>query len=148
MSQRAHRSFLPLFAVLFVSMCFAEEPAKKLSEKQIAKLIEQLGSSDFHIRESANRQLRQAEEALPALRQAAQSSDLEVRRRAKEIVAALEQRLSERFLRQAVARVNEEGVDLFIDRMVLQKDYANETRWKAVIEVARTLSKCEPTVHR
>src|SRR5262249_41793835 len=105
MSQRMY-GFLPALEVLFISMCFAEESPKKLSEEQIAKLIEQLGSSDFHVREDANHQLREVEEALPALRRAAQASDPEVRRRAKEVVASLERRLSERFLRQAVARVN------------------------------------------
>jgi hypothetical protein len=140
MSQRMHGLFSVL-AVLFASISVAEETPKKLSQEQIAKLIEQLGNSDFEVRESANRQLREMEEALPALRRAAQSSDLEVRRRAKEVVAVLEKRLSERFLRQAVTRVNEEGLDLFIDRMVLQKDYANEARWKAFVELARALSK-------
>lgn len=140
MSQRMH-SFFAAFAVLFVSIGFAEEPPKKASEKQIAMLIERLGSSDFDVREKASRQLREMEEALPALRRAVQSSDLEVRLRAKEIVAEIERRLNERFLRQALARVNQEGIDLFMDRMVLQKDYANETRWKAVVELARALSK-------
>lgn len=135
------QSFFPVLAMILASVVLAVEPPKKPSAEQIAKLIEHLGSSDFEARESATRRLGGMEEALPALRRAAQSSDLEVQRRAKAVIADIEQRVNERFLRQALARVNQEGVDLFVDRMVLQKGYAGDTHWKAVVELARALSK-------
>ena len=100
----------------------------------IARLIAQLSSDEFQVREQASRQLAELEEALPALRRAAKSDDAEVRRAAEELVSRLETRLEERFIQEAVGRVNEEGLDVFIDRMVLQKDFATEARWKAVVE--------------
>jgi hypothetical protein len=115
--------------------------AKETPDKEIARLIEQLGSKEFRAREQATRRLKELDEALPALRRAVKSSDLEMRRRAEGIIAVIEARLAERFIKEAVARVNEEGLDLFIDRMVLGKGYATDARWKASVELARALAK-------
>jgi hypothetical protein len=113
---------------------------KKVSAEEIGRLIDQLGSKDFKTRDKATRRLKELDEALPALRQALKSpAGEETRRRVEGVIAVIEARLAEAFIREAVARVNEEGLDLFIDRMVLQKGYANEARWKAAIELARAL---------
>jgi hypothetical protein len=117
------------------------DAAKTATSEQIAALIAQLGSDEFAVREQAQRRLGDLEEALPALRAAAKSEDPEVRRAAQELVGRLEARLEERFVREALARVNDEGLDVFIDRMVLEKDYPTEARWKAAVEVARALAK-------
>jgi formylglycine-generating enzyme required for sulfatase activity len=57
---------------------------------RIAALVKQLGDEDFDIREKAQRDLEKAgEAALPALRKAEALPDLEVRRRAVEVVRAI-----------------------------------------------------------
>jgi hypothetical protein len=53
-------------------------------------LINQLGSEQYAEREAAGRELaKYGAQALPALRQAARSSDAEVRRRVKELLQAI-----------------------------------------------------------
>jgi WD40 repeat protein len=62
--------------------------------EDIARLIKQLGSENFAEREAASKRLGAlGEPALEQLRQAAQSADPEVRRRARELCAAIERRL-------------------------------------------------------
>jgi hypothetical protein len=62
--------------------------------ERVAKLIQQLGSEQFKEREEATRALEAiGAPALPALRQAAMSKDLEVRRRAVKLIVAIERRL-------------------------------------------------------
>jgi hypothetical protein len=113
-----------------------------VSDEEIARLIEQLGGKDFKAREAATRRLRELDEALPALRRALQAPvNEEMRRRAESALAVIESRQAEKFIRQAVERVNEVGLDLFIDRMVLQKGPATEARWKATVELARALAR-------
>jgi hypothetical protein len=61
---------------------------------QIARLVEQLGSEDFDQREAAARALdKLGAPTLEALRKAAQSSDLEVRRLAQELDERIERRI-------------------------------------------------------
>jgi hypothetical protein len=115
--------------------------AKKASDEEINQLITQLGSADFKNRDRATRRLKQVDAALPALRRALSSPDAEVRQRAGQVLAVLEARQAEAFIREAVARVNDEGLDLFIDRMVLEKAYASAPRWKAAVELTRALAR-------
>src|SRR6478672_1718576 len=57
----------------------------------VAKLIEQLGSPSFPVRERAVKQLRErGPAALPALRKAMESKDEEVRKRAESLIPPLE----------------------------------------------------------
>jgi hypothetical protein len=116
-------------------------PPKKATEAQIGQWIEELGNAKFKIRMDASRQLKEIDDALPALRNALKTGDLERRRRVEEIIGVIELRLVERFITEAVAQVNDEGLDLFIDRMVLKKEYATEARWKAAINLANGLAK-------
>jgi hypothetical protein len=44
-------------------------------------------------------------------------ADLEATRRLATIVATIESRQAERFIQQALRRVNEEGIDVFVDRI-------------------------------
>jgi hypothetical protein len=61
---------------------------------QVARLIRQLGSEQYSEREAASRQLDSVgPDCLEALRQATRDDDAEVRRRAAELVARIEQRL-------------------------------------------------------
>jgi hypothetical protein len=62
--------------------------------ERVATLIEQLGSEQFQERERATQALDAiGGPALPALRQAAKSKDLEVSRRAKRLIVRIERRL-------------------------------------------------------
>jgi hypothetical protein len=58
-------------------------PASAGNKELVDQLIRQLGSNDFKLREDATRKLKEMDDALPAVHAAAQSSDLEVRRRRK-----------------------------------------------------------------
>ncbi len=90
---------LALLALVFLSSALHAEHADhrreaappkataKPTREQIARWIEQLGSDDFKVREEASQHLWEAGEAgEPALREAATSSDIEVRRRARELL--------------------------------------------------------------
>ncbi len=61
---------------------------------RIAKLVLRLGSADFDQRETASKELDAiGAPALPALKKAASSNDVETRRRAEELIARIEKRL-------------------------------------------------------
>jgi WD40 repeat protein len=63
-------------------------------DAEIARLVKQLGSDEFEKREAATRRLNEiGEPALDALRRAAAGADLEVNRRARDVIAAIEKRL-------------------------------------------------------
>lgn len=86
------------FALLLLALPFvpteAAAPPAGPSAAEVARLIEQLGDDDFDVREAATERLKLAgEPALPALDKAAASGDLEVRRRARRVVSAVEARL-------------------------------------------------------
>jgi WD40 repeat protein len=87
---------LPLLflAALPTALLPAAAPPAGPSSAEVARLIGQLGDDDFSVREGATaRLLRAGEPALPPLCKALASDDLEVRRRAGSIVAAIEARL-------------------------------------------------------
>ncbi len=132
-----HESLLSLLAGILI---IAEGPAAKLTPADVERLVARLGSDSYRLREQASARLVQIDEALPALRRALLAPDLEVRRRAKAVLAAAEARRAERLMQTAVAQVNDEGFDLFIDRMVLEPGYAEEGHWKAAVQLARALA--------
>ena len=84
-------------AFVLASLTFAAvaaAPPTGPSSAEVNRLIGQLGDDDFQVREAATgRLLRAGEPALDALHKALASDDLEVRRRAGRIVAAIEGRL-------------------------------------------------------
>jgi WD40 repeat protein len=84
------------FVVLTIpfAVC-ADPPSDKPDAAAIAKWVDRLGDDDFDRREEAAKKLEAAgEEALPALREAAEkNSDAEVRAAAKKVARAIEQGL-------------------------------------------------------
>ncbi len=91
------RSWISAFILLFgVHALPAAEPATKPAEaERVARLIAQLGSSQFAEREAATRALAAlGPAALDGLRRAAQADDAEVRRRAQKLLRGVEQRLT------------------------------------------------------
>ena len=87
---------IPFVAVCWIALTLtvrAETPpaAKPAADVAIQQLVQQLGDNDFRKRDEASRALQAAgAQALPALRIARNSTDAEVRRRANELVPALE----------------------------------------------------------
>src|SRR5262249_35420991 len=87
-----------LLLILFLLLAFAvqvrsESPTKE-KPAEVERLIKQLGSNNFAEREVASRRLEDiGEPALEALRKAASArDDAEVRRRAQDLVRAIERR--------------------------------------------------------
>jgi HEAT repeat protein len=69
----------------------ADEPQGGAPEKDMKRLIGQLGSERYKDREQATRHLAQlGKAALPGLKEAAKSPDAEVRRRAQRLLEQLE----------------------------------------------------------
>jgi hypothetical protein len=67
--------------------------AEKSTDAEVAKLIKQLGSDEFAVREAATESLDKIGlPALPALRKAAKDGDAEISRRAEELVSRIEKR--------------------------------------------------------
>jgi WD40 repeat protein len=87
------RSRIALLALLLLALPLISVPAAPDAD-EMARLVKQLGDDDFARREAASKRLIEIGElALDALRNAAESDDAEVRRRAGEIVAGIENRL-------------------------------------------------------
>src|SRR5438270_9676105 len=83
-----------LLALSLPLRLLAAAPPAGPSGAEVTRLIGQLGDEDFDTRESATARLKLAgEPALDALHKATKSDDLEVRRRARRIVASIEGRL-------------------------------------------------------
>ena len=79
------------FAGLLLVLPFVPAVADDPDDKEIARLVKQLGSSDFRIREAATKRLTEiGEPALDPLRNV--TTPLESRRRAEQIVAVLDKK--------------------------------------------------------
>jgi gas vesicle protein len=82
--------------VLFLTTSISfplDEPTKAAAAdaKQLKKLIHELGSDDFSVREKATQGLTDiGRTALPALREALQSADAEVRQRARRVMDSIQ----------------------------------------------------------
>src|SRR6266404_1755351 len=82
------------FALLLLAVPFVPAVADDPDDKEIARLVKQLGSSDFRVRDAATKRLKEiGEPALDAMTKAATHSDVEVRRRAVDLVAVIENKL-------------------------------------------------------
>jgi HEAT repeat protein len=69
----------------------ADESKSMASSKDVNRLIDQLGSDRFEDREQATQQLSQlGKSALPGLKEATNSPDAEVRRRAQQLIQQIE----------------------------------------------------------
>src|SRR2546426_2403068 len=82
------------FAFLLLMLPFVPAVADDPDDKEIARLVKELGSSDFRTRHNATKRLgRIADSLLKALDEAGMNTDPEVSRRAQQIVAAIEMKL-------------------------------------------------------
>ena len=82
------------FAGLLLVLPFVPAVADDPDDKEIARLVKQLGSSDFRTRDAATKRLKElGEPALDAVIRPMMTKDVEARRRAEQIVAVIEDRL-------------------------------------------------------
>jgi hypothetical protein len=87
------RLLLPVLLLGLAGLAPQAAAAAEAVPAQVARLIEQLGSTDFAVRERAGRELEAVGlAALPELRRAANGDDPEVRRRAETLARRLEAR--------------------------------------------------------
>ena len=91
----------------------ADEPA--LPEPDAARLVRDLGSNDFKVREAATRRLLEYEAPPPALRAAEKSRDAEVARRASRIIHEITQREENAAFAKLTEFARHGEVDRFIE---------------------------------
>jgi hypothetical protein len=99
-----------LHPVLILAAAAPVPPAAAHDPAGVDQLIRQLGSDSFRERETANKALdERGAAALPALRQALDDSDPEVRCRAARLVEAIEARLADSLRAETLAAVKALG---------------------------------------
>ncbi len=115
-----------------------DAPATEVSSRgQIERWIEQLGDDDFDVREAATRELKDREDAKPFLRKLLASSDAEVRRRAVDILSALDRKLATHELDKALELAKDGRIDEVVDRLVhWQGSEDGRKGWEAVYQIA------------
>src|SRR5437764_9782958 len=78
------------FAGLLLVLPFVPAVADDPDDKEIARLVKQLGSSDYRMRDAATKRLEEiGEPAVDALIRAMKSNDVEARRRAEAILTEI-----------------------------------------------------------
>lgn len=133
---------LALSSVILLGVAFgsvgagggADKPPAKQGREEIDRLIDQLKSDKFKVREEATRRLMECDDALPALEQAAKSDNAEVAGRARKALEAIKKRLAKRALRRATAMLKKGQTDQFVEQVVRWRDYMDEDCWKAAVE--------------
>ena len=108
---------------------------------RIERLVALLGSEEFAEREAATEALAEAgAEALPALRRALTSDDVEVRRRAADLVRVIDARIAQRQRERAVASVKAWRGAIYednrgLERVVVGVDYTTTRVTDAGLEL-------------
>jgi hypothetical protein len=100
----------------------------------------QLASDDFKQRE-ATAKLAEREDAMPALRQALQSTDPEVRSRAKRLFGRLRAKQAALVLKGMKALCKEGAADRVVEQMVALKDVVKDESWQDVLGLADAVVK-------
>ncbi len=133
-----------LFALIALPCRAAAPPGTVLSEAQITDLVRQLGSEEFRSREQANRTLRRHPEAEAALRGALASSDAEVVRRARSILAFITRTRLETCRQRLRADAAAGRADVLAERLVQwQGRDDDEDCWQAVLDLGHMLRAWE-----
>ncbi len=130
---------LPVLASYVIALIAVPLLASEPSVNEIATWIAQLSSPRYAEREAASRRLAALPDVPPALLKAMESPDAEVARRARTAVEQIRQTQLEQRIQKDLARINAEGVDLFIERMAHQPGFATDERWQAVERLADAL---------
>jgi hypothetical protein len=127
---------------LIAHPCSAGEPTR--SDREIDRLIGQLGNPSFELREAASRRLTEREDAVPALRRALKSPDAEVARRAREILKALAGKEEARSLAKTAELAKHGAVDQAIERLVRREKWGDESGcWQVMADLEAKLKDLE-----
>ena len=111
---------------------------------KVEQWIKDLGSDSFEKREAATRALINLEEEPPGLRKMLKSPDLEIRRRAANILDERQRNRVERALRRACVLAKEGRADEMVERLVFWREGIKEEKeWRAVAEFAVALVEWE-----
>jgi hypothetical protein len=109
----------------------------------VDKLIAQLGSDSDAVREAATKQLKQREDAIPALRRALKSSNGEVARGAATILAFFAAQ-EERAVAKLVALGKNGQMDQAVEKLVRRQTLGDEDGcWQVLAELASRLMDLE-----
>jgi hypothetical protein len=112
------------------------------SEDDIKKLIADLDSPKFTVRDEATRRLKVlGKAALVALQEVQKSKpSLEVASRVEDIIGETERRLADQAILEMVAKVNELGIDKFIDLMATKQVEKAEV-WQLLDNLTRAMAE-------
>jgi len=136
-----HTLFLTV-ALLLVGAVMADDIPPPVDAHEVRRLINELANEVFDTREQASaRLLELGEAALPALREARTSPDLEVRRRAEQLLVDIPRQVADRAVQRLFAEVNRDGLDRFIERMARDKGFATTERWQMVLRLGSVTAK-------
>jgi hypothetical protein len=143
----AHSSLFGVLSYLLVNSSLATpcgSAAEETQKKTIVRLIEDLSSDRFEVRDAATCVLKDQIETIPALREARKSIDLEVRRRVEDILQALERKRAFRRLGKAKALGQAGRVVEVADRLALAAKYnvAGEEGWESLTQFADQVITC------
>jgi len=112
--RRQSRERPSLWGVLLVGLLCTAASAAEADEETIAKLIKQLGDDNYKIRRDAQAKLIEiGEPAIPQLKEALKSSDVEVQNRAEQALAEIRKgshgRISEKIAKQIIWKLKTSG---------------------------------------
>jgi hypothetical protein len=143
-----HLSVLPLCLVAAIAVVLTRPTAgaDKLApvDADIQKWIAQLGSDNFDVREEATRRLMDRPDAIPALRNARQSPDAEVRRPAAQILDVLDRNEKERDFAQFRKFALDGAIDQAVEKLVRREKWDDATAcWQVLAELAGKLTDLE-----
>ncbi len=137
----------PLCARPSASLARGDEAAPP--EKDAARLVRDLGSADFKVREVATRRLLEYERPPPALRAALQSSDAEVARRASRIIDEITRREEKTALGNLTDLARRGEIDRLIEFLVRRPKWSDEEAcWQVVAELNGKLLDLEKEKYR
>jgi hypothetical protein len=138
---------ISVFPGLLVCLSATGPQTKKpdgVSEKQVKRWIDDLGSADFQTREAATRALMELQDEPRHLRDSLKSPDLEVRHRLTRILEAYVPKRARRGLAKAQVLAKEGRVDEMVERLVLWNEWdRGKERGKLVGELAARMIEWE-----
>jgi hypothetical protein len=111
------------------------------TKDQIALWIDQLAHKNFSVREEATQNLAKCETAVPALRAAASSTDLERRRRAKAVLSKHADDAWANFEREYSIMLKQREIDRLIDGLIHWKGRISEDSRDSLFQMARDAAK-------
>lgn len=117
-------------AVALATASPPEKTASSVDPAVVRKLLQDLASDDYATREKATESLARLTAVPSELVEAAKSSELEVRSRARRAIRAIESRAEEKSLAAMEADPKNVELDRLIRRMVTEPHFSGDRQWK------------------